>query len=333
MSQDLNDSIYPAIVEKLLPLIKGDSTKDKCLYLSKILNVSDKAVYNKLTMRSALTVDELYQIARHERFSLDSLIPEQYGDRSYIPFYSDGVKYSPRHYHEYLSNINYYFNKIKSFSNTHGYFLANEIPLFHLLDHTYLMYLKLYIWNKINWDIPNHGTEFMPEILDALPEFKQECRNLKDAFRCFESTEVWNPGMLNNTIEQWKYLKDIGVIKDPQMDKTFKNELNKLIHELETMTDSGYKIANHKSQSYKSNIFITGLNMGSELIIVRSDNASILFQQLDVPNYLRTTDTKMIQKAWEYFNRIKKTANHISDGGDKEKIQFFNTLKQKVEQY
>lgn len=198
-SDEWMEQLYKQIVENLLSNIDGKKESDKIALVAKVLDKSEKAVYNKCKGNSKFTLEEMVVITQKSGTSLDQIVLNSNIDKSYIPFFADGIKYSPRAFHEYILNINQYFTKIKSFENVQGYFLANELPLFHFLGYTQLMYLKLFIWNTINWQIPGLSSQYSPDDLHRMPEFDQQSKNLLDSYRSFNSSEIWNPSILHNS--------------------------------------------------------------------------------------------------------------------------------------
>ena len=320
---------YDDLLEIIFEKIPGRNKKDKILIISKLFDLSDQSAYNKLSGRSQFSVSELFTLSSMYGFSIDEITQESKRDRSFIPFYSDGLKYSPRTYAEYLQNINGYFGKIKRLTHVHGYFLANEIPMMHLLNFPHLLYLKMYIWNEVNWQIKGISKEYNPQSIVDEPEFLQQKKYLNDQFCSFHNTEIWNPNMLDNLISQFIYLQEKGIIKDFNQIQTFVQELYKLVDYLSLLAETGDKAINHKNAIYKCDIFYTELVVGSEIILVKSDEGNMLFQQLDSPNYIRTYDANMISKVYDFFKEIKKSSTYITATGERERVKFFENLRQR----
>ena len=149
-------------------------------------------------------------------------------------------------------------------------------------------------------------------------------------FNSFPNIEIWNPSILDNTLTQFKYLKDVGIISSQDDIFNFKKEMVQFIDYLEEITLSGHKPENSKSQKMASNIYITDLTLGSEIILVKSDPMDMLFQQIDVPNYMHTSDERMIKNQFSFFENIRKISTHITHAGEKERLIYFNSLRQRL---
>jgi BetR domain len=331
MNQAEKDEFYARMAEKILNAFEGKTQKDKSIVVAKLLDITVSAVYNKVKGRSRFTIDELVIMAREVKMSLDVLLLMGAVDKSYIPFYADGLKFSPRSYKEFLENFNHYFSMINQLPNVHGYFIANEATLFHLLGHPQLMYLKLYLWNKINWQIPGISTMYNPDSLMCDPAFVQEAKLLKDRFYSFDSTEIWNPNMLDNILKQFRFFEDSQFIKDPTIKVQFKKELFDLIAYFENLCITGEKPQNSRSITHKSNIYYSELNLGSEMIMVESDKLEFYFQQVDIPNYMRTTDPRMIAKLKKFYTSVSKMSTNITVTGERERVQLFNQFRERCE--
>jgi hypothetical protein len=331
MNQDQKNEFYAQMAEKILNAFEGKNQKDKTVVVAKLLGLTESAVYNKVKGRSRFSIDELVLMANAAKISLDVLLRMGAVDKSYIPFYADGLKFSPRSYKEFLENFNHYFSMINQLKNVHGYFIANEVTLFHLLGYPQLMYLKLYLWNKINWHIPGITAVYDPESLQCDPAFMQEAKILKDRFFSFDSTEIWNTSMLDNIIAHFRYFEDAQIIRDPEIKVKFKKEMFALIDDFENLCITGHKPQNSRSVTRKSNIYFSELNLGSEMIFVESEDMEFYFQQADIPNYMRTTDPRMTAKLKAFYNSVLTMSTNITITGERERVKLFNQFRQRCE--
>lgn len=305
--------------------------KELVTKISKIIDLSETSVYNKLNDRSSFSAPEIIEIYMYFGISLDQIISKHDKHNSFVPFFADGLKFKPRNFTDYINNIIMYYSKIKQWENVHGYFLANEVPMFHLLSFPHLMYMKLYIWNKTNWHIKDLSTDYAFQSIENDFEFKQSLTLLKELYFSFPDTQIWNLNMLDNSITQFQYLIDLGILKNKEDVLQLTQEFKDLINYLEELTFLGHKPKNIKGIENATNIYITDMNIGSEVILVKSDKSDLLFQQIDVPNYMRTNDPKMIENQYAFFENIKKISTHITMTGEKERFKFFKKLREKVE--
>jgi len=322
---------YEHIIDLLMHNLAFVNRKDAVSYLSKWLGVSETSIYNKLNGRSHFTIEEIFVVCQNSNISLDSLIHSSSGHSSFIPFFADGLKYKPRSYDDFINNIIGYYIKVKQLTNVHGYFLANELPLFHFLSFPHLMYLKMYIWNEINWKINGIGSQYQAKEFVTNPAIQHSLKILRDQFYSFPTTEIWNPHMLDNTVSQFMYLKELQIIHDDSDLKNIKEQFSLLTDSLENLTNTGQKPENSRGVNMKCDIYITDLNIGSEVILVKSDDVNMMFQQIDVPNYMSSTDERMIVNQFNFFNNIKKISTHITQSGGKEKHLFFARIREKLD--
>lgn len=137
--------------------------------------------------------------------------------------------------------------------------------------------------------------------------------------------------MLDNSIAQYLYLRDINAIKSKEDHAYIKKEFYDLIDYLEELTVKGKKPINSKNVEMDCNIYINDINLGSEVILVKSEQYNLLFQQIDVPNYMRTTDERMVINQFQFFENIRKISAFITYAGEKERLTFFARLKAQVE--
>jgi len=321
---------YRTIVDLLIKNSGFKNQKELVVQISHWLGCKETAVYNKLNGRSHFTIEELVILCRKLQLSLDFLIFNSTSRSAHVTFFADGLRLRPRNYNDYINNIILYYTKIKQNQNARGYFLANEVPFFHLLNFPNLMYLKLYIWNKINWKISGMTSEYRFSDFKNNHELKQSISVLKELFHSFPNVEIWNPNMLDNTISQFQYLREVYIINEKDDLYYIRKEFGDLIDHLENLTLSGKKSPNSKGQEMPLDIYITDLTLGSEVILVKSDQFDMLFQQIDVPNYMQTSEQKMIDNQFTFFENIRKISTYITNAGEKERLIFFNRMRNQL---
>jgi hypothetical protein len=325
-----NNLEYEEIIKLLVAKMPFPGQKEATVHLSKILRISETSIYNKFNGRSKFTTEEIFIICKQCNISLDSILHHSDKERSFVPYFSDGLKYTPRNYADYLNNIISYYSQIKKMPEVKGYFLASEVPLFHFLFFPNLFYLKMYIWNDMNWNMSIYSNEYRPKEFINNTELSLACKALKELFYSFPSEEIWNPSMIDITISQFLYLKQMQIIKDEEQMELIKNELNELLNYLENLSNTGTKFISSDKESAPIDLYITDLSLGSELILVKSKPMNMLFQQLDAPNYIRSTDEKMCDYVWKYYNKIKKRSTHITKTGEKDKSLFFKKMREQL---
>jgi transcriptional regulator with XRE-family HTH domain len=323
---DVNEQL----VSKLTTILDFKTQKDLVDALATVTSNSNSTIYNKLSGRSNFTIEEVCLIAEKFDISLEELLMKR-ENTSYVPFHADGIKYNPRNYSDYIQNIIYHFGFVKRQPEVHGYFIANQIPLFHILDFPFLTYLKLFISNRTNWKIPGISKEFKFEEYKSDRELATNISYLKNLYRTFPNTEILNPHIIDNIISQFQYLWELEVISDKEHLYLFKKELGNLIEYLEDLTTTGLKPANIKGIQPQIQIYLSELNLGSELLLIKSSEESMMFHQVDVPNYMYTLDERMIEKQYQYFQTFQNISINITKSNEKDKSKFFKRLKQKLE--
>jgi len=321
---------YNTIIKNLTKLSSFKSQKEMVSKIAEWLNLSETSIYNKISGRSHFSVEELFVICIKSRVSLDFLMYNATDKHGYVQFFADGLKYKPRNFNDYLSNIIGHYTKVKQLTGVTGYFLANELPLYHYLEYPSLVYLKLYIWNKINWQISGISADYNFTEFKANFQIQQEIVLLKSLFNSFSNVEIWNPNMLDNTLAQFNYLREVNIINHKDDIFQINKEFRDLVNNLEELTITGLKSENPKGVRMQCEIFITDLNLGSEVILVKSDQYDMLFQQIDVPNYMQTMDDRMVRNQFNYFENIRKISTLITKASEKERLIYFSKLREQL---
>lgn len=318
------------LIEKLNGLLGAKNQRDLVDSFASITHNSLSTIYNKLSGRSKFTIEEICIIAEKFDLSLDELLMNR-EKSSYVPFHADGIKYNPRNYNDYIQNIIKHFQFVKKQPEVHGYFIANQTPLFHLLDFPYLLYLKLFISNRTNWQMQGIGKNFNYKFFQSESELYTSIHVLRELFRTFPNTEIWNPHILDNIIAQFQYFWEVETISNNDDLYLFKKEMSGLIDYLENLTYTGKKPANKKDFQPNINIYLSEVSLGSELLLIKSSHQSVMFHQVDVPNYMYTFDERMINKQFRYFQTLQNTSINITQSNERDKAKFFKNLRNKLE--
>lgn len=325
--EDFNQNL----VQNLADMLDVKNQKDLVDVLASVTKYSSSSIYNKLSGRSKFSIEELCLIATKYDFSLDELLMNK-EKTSYVPFHADGLKYNPRNYNDYIQNIIKHFLFVKRQPEVRGYFIANQLPLFHLLDFPILIYLKLFNSNRTNWKIANISKDFNFQSFKSDMELTASIQYLKDLYRTFPNTEIWNPYILDNIIGQFQYFCEIEIITSPDDLYLFKREMTALIDYMENLTYKGLKPSNKKGYEPNISIYFSEVSLGSELLLIKSSNQSIMFHQIDVPNYMYTYDERMINRQYQYFTTLQNTSINITQSNEKEKAKLFKNLRNKIQQ-
>jgi hypothetical protein len=111
------------------------------------------------------------------------------------------------------------------------------------------------------------------------------------------------------------------------------SEFSKFIDHLEDISSTGKKPENARGNIKSIDVYIINLTLGSEVILVLSDELNMLFQMIDAPNYMTTTHDAMIKCQYDFFTKVKEKSAHITTAGHKAKTIFFARMREQLKRF
>jgi hypothetical protein len=108
------------LAEYIIQNAGAKNLKELVTKISKLIDLGETSVYNKLQDRSSFSASEIIEIYLHFGISVDQLMTQKDKHNAFVPFFADGLKYKPRNYTDYINNIIMYYSKIKQLEDVHG---------------------------------------------------------------------------------------------------------------------------------------------------------------------------------------------------------------------
>lgn len=297
--------------------------------LAKLLNVGKDAIYRRLRNDTELKPDEISLLAQHFNLSIDTLIFEQ-SDSVFFSYnqFSTQVK----SFEGYLQEILQVTSRFLHIPNTHFYYTTKDIPLFQYMYFPELIRFKLYVWGMTAW-----GFDFLDArafSFDLVPPHNVElARTIANNYNRLPSTELWGPGIFDNTLDQIEYIASIGGFQIPTDALLLCDKLLELLQHMQKMAKYGSKFnpgSQPQSQLASFHLYHNELVSTNNSILVNFPNGQMLFNTHGNPNFLFTSDEKLCKHSENWFMRILSKSTAISIHGDRIRNQFFRKLEHRI---
>lgn len=210
-------------------------------------------------------------------------------------------------------------------------FATGEIPIFYYMYIPFLMAFKLYGWRKTIWnEDKDFLIDFKPETL-LTHKFKETNRNIIDHFSHLSSIEFWNTNMLDITINQIAYFKQMEWVTKEDYHKLF-DSLKKLIQILQKIVMHGKKMTSDLTQaSGESSIYDNEIYFSSNTFIVHSDHNDLVYTSFDNPNYMTTDNLEINERCLNWTKGMKNHSTTLTQNKELYTKHFFNKLQEKIE--
>ena len=249
-----------------------------------VLGCSRASLYRKRAGSTALTAQELVDLANHFSISLDAL-------RSQSRANEDVVVCTTLPAIQSYSDIAYYLESTKksleeavNFPAAQMYFSAKDIPLYRYLRYPGLSSFRFYLWMIENL---RKNERFDPaEMPSELFKTGSDIAHLSDQLKI---TEFWLPSAFNNFIGQLRLTIDNGKLST-RLKKQLVEELNELLDSLIFQIKSEETFAERPYRMVLCH-YLT-LSDGA-LVELGNNQAQVLFAYSSI-NYLKSTNPNLI---------------------------------------
>ena len=298
--------------------------------LGDLLNLSADSVYRRIRGEKELTLSELKKICVHYQLSLDQLL-EIHTDA--VLFHAPETNSLSLDFDEYLKDMLRQFKYFNSFDKREMNYLCKDSTLWNFYLFPELAAFKTFFWSKtINKDAHLYDKSFSYEEFPYSACFNTGQQILRE-YNKIPSLELWNQESLHSTINQIAYYRDAGNFRTNDDFELVLSSFHKMIDHLKLQTEKGVKfMPGDTDVSYKAPIqfYVNELILGNNTMVITLDSEILTMVSYSVLHYLFTKNVKFSSKVLESFETLLSRSTLISKSGEKERIRFFNMLRQKI---
>ncbi|MFK7934767.1 MAG: helix-turn-helix domain-containing protein [Saprospiraceae bacterium] len=305
---------------------KADAVEE----LSTTLNLSRDAVYRRLRGDTLLTPDELLDLAKRYRISLDGLA---LGDSDLVFFSYNTFTNPVKNLTNWLGSIHTDIKRVMQAPDAHIFYASLEIPVFHYLFFPNLLAFKFYVWGKTSWQL-----DFLknrPFSFDLLtPNDERIANNILDNYLRLPTTELWSLNIADHTLNQIEYTLLSGNFTNQEAAKTLCEQLLQLVQHERAMATAGSKFRLGQTAEELSadfNLFHNEIVHTNNTFLVKTAVGNTVYTTLSNPNFLQSTDPRLCANIENWFQNIIAQSNSISRHSAKSRGWFFSGLERKIE--
>lgn len=301
--------------------------------MAEFLNISNDSAYRRIRGEKSVSFDELQKLCSHYKVSLDSFLHLQ--SDSFI-FDSKLKSNNESSLDEWIESVLAQLTHFNSFKEKHMYFLLKDIPPFvHFLIPD-LVRFKIYFWMK---SILNYKSleKVKFDLEDKrFVQYDAIAKKISDLYLKIPITEIWNPESINSTLRQINFYKETGCFKNSSDFELLYTRVEELINHLEKQAESGLKFAvgqEPTAMSAQYRLYVNELILGDNTTMAELDGSRITFLNYGVLFIVYTRDERFNKAMSENLDNLIQKSTMISQSGEKERIRFFNKLREKIYEY
>lgn len=317
--------------EEVKRILNIDNEGKLKIQIAKLLGISESGAYKKIKGITQLTINEVNDICSRLNLKLGIVEGNNSGLNHPFLFYCDDLIAPPPTYEQWASNILNHSLKLNEFRSTYKVWsYQSEISYFHLLPFRYLLYFKLYAWNRSSWKIPT-GDKFNTSEFRKNHALNSLLDEIYGHYVSYESIEIWHVSFLNEILSQIKYFYQLNIFASQEDLKLIFNDLRKLINHLKEISDVGYKRSFGKKKNYSSvSIYLNYTHTSSSLMFIKAPQFKIIYNLFLHPNYIRTSDKNVCNYTEHWIDKIITQSELISGAGELSRNKFFENLNIQV---
>ena len=297
--------------------------------VSELLHIQKSSVYKKIKGESAIGLQEAGILCKHYKISLDELLNLN-ENRIYFDF--PAIRGNVKNVYDFLKSLETDLQNLYRLDPT-IYYATKELPMFYYCISPKLAAFKFHVFYNTVWRedkyqmIPFDYIQFEND-----DQFKSQIKNIVNLYMSLHSVEIWNVGILDNTLNQIRYFLESGLMKNPLESIRLCEELLLLIKNIEELCENSNKSSMKKSdravgsfELYNNEIAHTNI-----LAYVESKSMRCVYNTYDNPDVMKSDNPSLCDYTSKWFNRIIDTSAPISQGNVRDRKMFINRLQEKV---
>ncbi len=313
--------------------IKTENSKDLKDDLAKLLCISKGAVYKRINGTTAISLADLATLMKHYNISFDNLI---YPEKQDILFSFPQIEKKIVSFFEYTHTFKAAVDNFASLPNPQIYYATNELPFFYYFLDRDLTYFKFYIYAKTVWSLDSYKDRSL-----SLKDFAEEhgvmgilTDSLKTYYNQLPNIEFWNENVLNNTLNQIVYFLSTGYFELPEEAFILCDKLDDIMIHVEKMAELGQKFMPGKEPTEHSpefRMYYNEISHTNNMLLIQNSLQSAIFTSYDNPNYIISTDARLIDYTLKWFKNIQKSSLPISRDAEKTRREMFGKIHKRID--
>lgn len=298
-----------------------------------VLNISNDSAYRRIRAEKPISFEELQKLCSHYKISLDKFLHLQ--SDSFI--FEGKLKGDTGDvFDDWMQDVQQKFSFFNSYDKKHMYYLMKDIPPFIHFLVPELAKFKFYFWTKSILHYDNmKGVKFWLND-ERYDRYLDTSRKIIDLYNRIPITEIWNVESINSSLRQIEFYREAGAFKVREDILVLYSKLEDLINHIEKQAEFGVKFPyaqEPKSSSVEYNMFVNELILGDNTVMADLNGTRITFLNHGVLYFVATRDERFNNVMNENMENLVKKSTMISAVGEKERVRFFNQLRDRIHLY
>jgi hypothetical protein len=325
MPEEIQHYLFNQIRQKVAPEISLPKE------IEAALGVSPSNAYKKIRGDVPLSAEELILLAKRYDVSLDTCIHRQTGRFAFKYSALDRPVRSPT---DYAASVVEHTEAVLRLPDPAIWYATYEVPLFYWAFFPALFAFKLYIWARVNWQLPaeQHNTFDPARFLAEYPELSALATRISVAYTAIPSREFWPVQLLDHTISQLRTCAHAGLLADKGVAVLLYEEMGKMIDHLQSMAENCHKIDPGTGQAgATAELYFNEIAYTNNTVLIRAGGKTLVaYAALDNPNFIRMEDPPVVDQLERWLESIRQRTIKISGEGERFRHYLFQQMRRRL---
>lgn len=317
MKDALNNGLIKAMREHL------PEDTNLANYIMDVISIGKEAVYRRLRGEVPFTFYEVSLLSQSLGISLDQIVGTNRAEGAVFNLnVSSDVSFLDN-YHDIIKRYQKLFAFIKDDPEAVVSSACNIIPFTFYSPFERLAKFRLCRWLHQNNGMKTIGTMsdlVVPEkILESQRKLMQEIRQVPVTYTIFDNN------LFDSFVREIKYFAGLNMLTDDDIN-VMKQELHRLVDELEQIASKGEFTSGKKSFLYLSNI-----NFEATYSFIEKGSFQLCMYRLYAINYMDSQHPEICRAQKEWIQSLKRYSTLISQSGEIQRMIYFTKQREIVD--
>lgn len=319
--QDFQKRLFDLIESRFL------TKKEMIFNLCEVLSIEVTSAYQRVNLSQKLSLPDVLTLIEHYHLSAQ-LMMGIWNTAVIIKFQS--LVSNPSSFGDYIDPLLQKMQLLGTLPDARVHYAANELPFYHFFAYQEIALFKYYMWRRVAWT--NFEDRSIPLTFEWIQNESHTCKEkiqaIHQAYRSFSSVEIWHTNVLFNTLNQIKYLHDIGLLPDKSLITLFADQLEAIVRSLMDEASRGTKDTDgvysfqlyHNEVAHTNNIAVIQTSFGNQVLFA-----------YDNPNIMETDDNRLCDYTLQYLSRLIQHSENLTASSERNRARCFSMMMKQIE--
>lgn len=297
--------------------------------LGSVLNMSSDSVYRRLRGETSLSIYEIEAICNALHISFDALCNK---DEKSVNFEFNPME-TEEDFKSYLQATQRDLQTLLKFKESMAIYTAEDIPLFYYFLFPELARFKSFYWMKAVINPPSmQNVKYSSYHIDE--EIQLTGKAIADMYMKLSSIEIWTVLTPVSLFKQIEYFMESGQFGSLEEARAVCDDIHKLFQLMEKWAISGCKYNSDGVKPGGDNnfqLYLSEIEIGNNFIITDIAGNKTAYLAFNTFNKLTTRSSRFCGVSDRWVKNLQSKSNPISGVSEKQRIQFFKTLHEGLE--